>query len=97
MLKKLVIGSAAAVALGTFVFGRDVVSYISTGFHSVRAAVKSEVPIEFENGSEIPIELSLTTALIFLFSSTNLSGFTRIISSPILIWDINLVSCPNTA
>lgn len=48
MLKKLVVGSAVALALGTFVFGRDVVSYLRTGFHSVRAAVKSEVPIEFE-------------------------------------------------
>lgn len=48
MLKKLVLGSAIAVALATFVFGRDVVSYIRTGCHSVRNAVKSEVPIEFE-------------------------------------------------
>lgn len=48
MLKKIVLGSAIALALGTFVFGRDVFSYIRTGFHSVRAAVKSEVPIEFE-------------------------------------------------
>jgi chromosome segregation ATPase len=48
MLKKLVLGSAVAVAVGTFVFGRDVFSYLRTGFHSVREAVKSEVPIEFE-------------------------------------------------
>jgi chromosome segregation ATPase len=48
MIRKLVVGSAVALALGTFVFGRDVLSYLRTGFHSVRAAVKSEVPIEFE-------------------------------------------------
>jgi len=48
MLKKIVLGSAVAMAFGTFVFGRDVVSYVRTGFHSVRDAVKSEVPIEFE-------------------------------------------------
>lgn len=48
MLKKIIIGSGVALALGTFVFGRDVLSYMRTGFHSVRAAVKSEVPIEFE-------------------------------------------------
>lgn len=48
MLRKLIIGSGVALAVGTFVFGRDVVSYLRTGFHSVRAAVKSEVPIEFE-------------------------------------------------
>lgn len=48
MIKKIVFGSAVALALGTFVFGRDVFSYLRTGFHSVRDAVKSEVPIEFE-------------------------------------------------
>lgn len=48
MIKKIVIGSAIAVALGTFVFGRDAFSYVRTGFHNVRNAVKSEVPIEFE-------------------------------------------------
>lgn len=48
MLRKILVGSALAAALGTFVFGRDVVSYVKTGFHSVRHAVKSEVPIEFE-------------------------------------------------
>jgi chromosome segregation ATPase len=48
MLKKLVVGSAVALALGTLVFGKDVLSYVKTGFHSVRSAVKSEVPIEFE-------------------------------------------------
>ena len=48
MLKKVIIGSGIALAVSTFVFGRDVLSYMRTGFHSVRAAVKSEVPIEFE-------------------------------------------------
>lgn len=47
-LKKSLIGSAAVALLGTFVFGRDVVSYAYTGFNNVRNAVKSEVPIEFE-------------------------------------------------
>lgn len=48
MFKKILIGATAAVAVGGFVFGRDVFSYIRTGASSVRQAVKAEVPIEFE-------------------------------------------------
>jgi DNA repair exonuclease SbcCD ATPase subunit len=48
MLKKILIGSAIAVGLGTFVFGRDAASYLRTSCRSVRNAVKAEVPIEFE-------------------------------------------------
>ena len=48
MLKKGLIGAAVLAALGTFVFGRDVLSYASTWGGSVRDAVKSEVPLEFE-------------------------------------------------
>ncbi|MDP7274809.1 MAG: hypothetical protein QF363_04975 [Planctomycetaceae bacterium] len=48
MLKKTLIGAAALMALGTFVFGRDAISYASTWGKSVRTAVKSEVPLEFE-------------------------------------------------
>lgn len=48
MIKKIAIGSAATIVVGTFLFGRDVFSYISTGANSVRDAVLSEVPIEFE-------------------------------------------------
>lgn len=48
MLKKIIIGSAAAAAIGTFVLGHEVWSYVRTGAHSVRQAVKAEVPIEFE-------------------------------------------------
>ena len=48
MLKKTLIGAAVMVALGTFVFGRDALSYATTWGGSVRDAVKSEVPLEFE-------------------------------------------------
>ncbi|MBI1346872.1 hypothetical protein GC163_11355 [bacterium] len=48
MLKKIVVGSTLAVVLGGWVFGRDLWSYVRTGAHSVRQAVKAEVPIEFE-------------------------------------------------
>ena len=48
MFKKILIGSAIAAGLGTFVFGRDAVSYVMTGCRNVRNAVKAEVPVEFE-------------------------------------------------
>lgn len=48
MIKKIAIGSAATLVVGTFLFGRDVKSYIVTGASSVRDTVLSEVPIEFE-------------------------------------------------
>jgi hypothetical protein len=48
MLKKVLIGVAAAAVLSTLVFGRDVISYVKTAGCSAREAIKSEVPIEFE-------------------------------------------------
>jgi peptidoglycan hydrolase CwlO-like protein len=48
MIKKAIIGSAAALVLGGFVFGREVFSYARTWGASVRNAVKAEVPLEFE-------------------------------------------------
>ena len=48
MIKKALIGTAVAAALSVFVFGKDVVSYARTSASSVRDAVKSEVPLEFE-------------------------------------------------
>lgn len=48
MFKKILIGSAIAVGLGTFVFGRDAISYVRAGCRNVQNAVKSEVPVEFE-------------------------------------------------
>lgn len=48
MLKKSLIGAGIALTLGAFVFGKDVFSYARTAGSSVRNAVKSEVPIEFE-------------------------------------------------
>jgi len=40
--------AAALTVLGGFVFGKDFVSYMRTGAKSVRHAVKSEVPLDFE-------------------------------------------------
>lgn len=48
MLKKAFIGSMAVVTASTFFFGRDALSYLTTGASSLREAVRSEVPIEFE-------------------------------------------------
>ena len=48
MIRKAILGGLLATVLGTFVFGRDLWSYVSTGARSVRTAVKQEVPVEFE-------------------------------------------------
>ncbi|HEX6985364.1 MAG TPA: hypothetical protein VF170_08300 [Planctomycetaceae bacterium] len=48
MLKKALIGTGAAAALGTFVFGTSALSYMETGVHEVRQAVRAEVPLDFE-------------------------------------------------
>ncbi len=48
MFKKAFMGSLAVVTASTFFFGRDAVSYLKTGASSLREAVRSEVPIEFE-------------------------------------------------
>jgi chromosome segregation ATPase len=48
MLKKILVGSAVVVGLGTFVFGRDAISYFRAGCRNFQNAVKAEVPVEFE-------------------------------------------------
>ena len=48
MVKKIALGTLAVAAVGTFVFGRDAFSYLSTGADNVRTAVRSGVPVEFE-------------------------------------------------
>jgi len=48
MIKKTIIGTAVVALASTFVFGRDVFSYMKTSFSSARQAIKAEVPIEFE-------------------------------------------------
>jgi chromosome segregation ATPase len=48
MLKKAIIGTVAATSLGTFLFGRDAVSYVKTGVGNIRDAVRAEVPLTFE-------------------------------------------------
>ena len=48
MVKKIALGTLAVAAVSTFVFGRDAISYLSTGADNVRSAVLSGVPVEFE-------------------------------------------------
>lgn len=48
MLKKSLIGAGIVLGLAVFVFGKDVLSYARTSARSVRNAVKSEVPLDFE-------------------------------------------------
>ena len=47
LLKKAIIGSGVAMALGALIFGKDVVSYAHTAWTSAREAVRQEVPLEF--------------------------------------------------
>jgi DNA repair exonuclease SbcCD ATPase subunit len=48
MVRKIALGTLAVAAVGTFVFGKDAVSYLTTGADNVRSAVRSGVPVEFE-------------------------------------------------
>lgn len=48
MIKVGVMGTAAAVLVGGLVFGRDLSSYVRSGGRCVSAAMKDNVPIEFE-------------------------------------------------
>jgi chromosome segregation ATPase len=48
MLRKAIYGTVGLCLLGGLVFGRDAFSYFRTSCASVRDAIKSEVPLEFE-------------------------------------------------
>lgn len=48
MIKKLVIGTAAAALIAGFFFGRDAWSYVGTSACWVKDSVRDSVPIEFE-------------------------------------------------
>ena len=48
MIKKAIIGTGVAAALGTFVFGTSALSYMETGVKQAREAVRAEVPLDFE-------------------------------------------------
>ena len=48
MIKVGVLGTAAAVLVGGLIFGRDLASYVRSGGRSFSAAMKDNVPIEFE-------------------------------------------------
>ncbi len=48
MIKKVLISTAALALVGTFVFGRDAFTYVKTSAHSVRDAIRSQVPLDEE-------------------------------------------------
>ena len=48
MFKKALIGAGAALGLGALAFGTSALSYMETGFHEAREAVRAEVPLDFE-------------------------------------------------
>jgi len=48
MCKKIFFVAGGALLVSTLVFGRDVFSYMSTAASNARAAIKDNVPVEFE-------------------------------------------------
>ena len=48
LIKLGLLGVAGVALVGGFVFGREMVSYVSSSARSVRHAVKDSVPVEFE-------------------------------------------------
>lgn len=48
MIRKLLIGAVAAVAIGALLLGTDVFSYLGTSASKVRSGVKNAIPLEFE-------------------------------------------------
>jgi predicted nucleic acid-binding Zn-ribbon protein len=48
MLKKIVVGTVAAAALGGVIFGTDAYSYVTTSAKKFRTEVKANVPLDFE-------------------------------------------------
>ena len=48
MLKKFLIGSVLLAGTSGLLLGTSTVSYVRTGFHSLRDSVKDQIPIEVE-------------------------------------------------
>lgn len=48
MLKKILLGSAIVVGSGALIAGTSGVSYVKTGYHSIRDTIKEQIPIEVE-------------------------------------------------
>ncbi len=48
LLSKIVLVVVGVLLIGGFLFGKDVISYVTSSAKSVRTAVKDAVPIEFE-------------------------------------------------
>lgn len=48
MLKKILIGSALVAGTGALIGGTSAMSYVRTGYHSVRDHIKDQIPIDLE-------------------------------------------------
>jgi len=48
MLKKIVLGSAIALGAGGLLLGTSAVSYMKTGYHSLRDTIKEQIPLDVE-------------------------------------------------
>jgi chromosome segregation ATPase len=48
MLKKVLLGSAIVVGSGALLFGTSGISYMKTGYHSLRDTIKEQIPLDVE-------------------------------------------------
>jgi chromosome segregation ATPase len=48
MLKKIVLGSAIVLGAGGLLLGTSAVSYVRTGYHSLRDTIKDQIPLDVE-------------------------------------------------
>ena len=48
MLKKVVLGSAIVLGAGGLLLGTSAVSYVRTGYHSLRDTIKEQIPLDVE-------------------------------------------------
>lgn len=48
MLKKIVLGSAIVLGAGGLLVGTSAVSYMKTGYHSLRDTIKEQIPLDVE-------------------------------------------------
>jgi regulator of replication initiation timing len=48
MLKKILLGSAIVLGAGGLLLGTSAVSYVRTGYHSIRDTIKEQIPLDVE-------------------------------------------------
>jgi len=59
MLKKIVLGSALVVGIGGLALGTSAISYVKTGYRSIRETIKEQIPldVEIKRAKELLVDL----------------------------------------